>query len=58
MSFAVSDLQGALQRLLPMGGEMDGAIQFTQAGQVVAIRNPDGHMMSLFQADSQAPTSR
>jgi len=56
LTFAVPDLQGTLQRILPMGGEMDGSIQFTQAGKVVAIRSPDGHMMSLFEAE--APVAR
>jgi catechol 2,3-dioxygenase-like lactoylglutathione lyase family enzyme len=52
LAFTVSDLQGTLQRLLPLGAEMDGPIRFVSAGQLVALRNPDGQMMSLFEPDA------
>jgi predicted enzyme related to lactoylglutathione lyase len=52
MQFVVLDLQGILQRILPMGAIMDGPIQFEKAGRILAIRNPDGHMMSLFEPNS------
>jgi hypothetical protein len=51
LAFSVTDLQGTLQRLLPLGAVMDGPIRFAQAGPVVALRNPDGQMMSLFEPD-------
>jgi predicted enzyme related to lactoylglutathione lyase len=52
MQFVVPDLQGTLQRILSMGAVMDGPIQFERAGRVLAVRNPDGHMMSLFEPTS------
>lgn len=49
MAFQVTELQETLQRIIPMGAEMDGPIRFVAAGKVAAIRNPDGHMMTLFE---------
>lgn len=49
LSFTVDRLQPTLERLLPMGAEMDGPVQFTKYGQLAAIRNPDGHMMTLLE---------
>jgi hypothetical protein len=49
LSLRVPDLQGTIQRILPMGAEMDGPIQFAKHGRVVAVRSPDGHMMTLFE---------
>lgn len=55
LEFAVPDLQAALQRLLPLGAMMDGPIRFAQAGRIVAVRNPDGQMMTLFEAAEDGP---
>ena len=49
LSLRVDDLQETIQRIIPMGAEMDGPIQFAKNGRVVAVRNPDGHMMTLFE---------
>eukprot|EP01025_Chloroclados_australasicus_P061482 TRINITY_DN8077_c0_g1_i1.p1 TRINITY_DN8077_c0_g1~~TRINITY_DN8077_c0_g1_i1.p1 ORF type:complete len:204 (+),score=14.23 TRINITY_DN8077_c0_g1_i1:208-819(+) len=49
LAFRVSELQETLQRIIPLGAEMDGPIRFTASGKVAAVRNPDGHMMSLFE---------
>lgn len=50
MNVEVEDLQGTLEKILPHGAEMDGPIRFAREGKVAAIRNPDGHMMSLYEA--------
>jgi predicted enzyme related to lactoylglutathione lyase len=49
LAFTVPDLQAAVQRLIPMGAEMDGPVQFGSSGRVAALRNPDGHMMTLLE---------
>jgi hypothetical protein len=49
LNVQVKDLQATVQALLPLGAELDGAIRFTSEGKVAALRNPDGHMMSLFE---------
>jgi len=51
LAFQVTGLQDVLQRILPMGAEMDGPIKFSHTGKVAAVRNPDGHMMSLFEPE-------
>lgn len=52
LAFQVPDLQAAVQRLLPLGAEMDGGITFARQGRIVALRNPDGHMMTLFEREA------
>lgn len=47
LNIEVTDLQFTIQKLLPHGAHMDGPIRFTSRGKVAAVRNPDGHMMSL-----------
>lgn len=49
LNIQVQDLQGTVETLLPVGAELDGAIRFLPEGKVAAIRNPDGHVMSLFE---------
>ena len=49
LNVQVQDLQGTVETLLPVGAELDGAIRFLPEGKVAAVRNPDGHMMSLFE---------
>lgn len=49
LSFSVDHLQETIERIMPMGAEMDGPIQHTKFGQVAAVRNPDGQMMTLLQ---------
>lgn len=49
LNVQVQDLQRTVETLLPVGAELDGAIRFLPEGKVAAVRNPDGHMMSLFE---------
>lgn len=49
LSFNVGDLQETLTKLLHLGAEMDGAIQYPAQAKVVAVRAPDGHMISLIE---------
>lgn len=54
LSFYVSDLQLTLNRLLRLGSTLDGPVQFTETGQVAALRSPDGHRIGLFEASSDS----
>ncbi len=38
LSFAVTDLQGSVTRLLDMGATMDGRIQYAASGKVRAYK--------------------
>jgi hypothetical protein len=49
LSLEVPNVQNTVQRLISMGAEMDGPIRFGTSGRIAAVRNPDGHMMSLFE---------
>lgn len=50
LNVEVADVQVTVEKILPHGAVLDGPIQFTTQGKVAAIRNPDGHMMSLYEA--------
>eukprot|EP00638_Chattonella_subsalsa_P001512 CAMPEP_0117733820 /NCGR_PEP_ID=MMETSP0947-20121206/293_1 /TAXON_ID=44440 /ORGANISM="Chattonella subsalsa, Strain CCMP2191" /LENGTH=103 /DNA_ID=CAMNT_0005548455 /DNA_START=259 /DNA_END=570 /DNA_ORIENTATION=+ len=47
--FDVDDMDLVIQRVLPMGAHLDGAIQYPVHGKLAAIRSPDGHMIGLFE---------
>ena len=49
LNVEVADLQNTVEKLLPLGAQLDGPIRFIPQGKVAAIRNPDGHMMSLYE---------
>lgn len=55
LAFEVPDLQARLERLLELGGRMDGGISYTPYGKAAAVRCPDGHMISLYEGDQVAP---
>ena len=49
LNVKVENLQATVETLLPLGAQLDGAIRFTPEGKIAALRNPDGHMVSLFE---------
>ncbi|KAK9819031.1 hypothetical protein WJX74_007635 [Apatococcus lobatus] len=50
LAFTVNDLQEGITNMLQLGGRMDGPIKYSPQGKVAAIRAPDGHMLSIFEA--------
>eukprot|EP00892_Ulva_mutabilis_P006633 jgi/Ulvmu1/4341/UM002_0064.1 len=50
LNVEVADLQSTVEKIIPLGAELDGPIRFTPQGRIAAVRNPDGHMMSLYEA--------
>ena len=50
LSFDVDDMDGAVARCATMGGHLDGPIQYPAHGKVAALRDPDGHMIALYEA--------
>jgi catechol 2,3-dioxygenase-like lactoylglutathione lyase family enzyme len=50
LTFAVSDMDGVVPRLLGMGAALDGAVRYNDYGRTAAVRSPDGHMVGLYEA--------
>mmetsp|Transcript_6521 Transcript_6521/g.14896 ORF Transcript_6521/g.14896 Transcript_6521/m.14896 type:complete len:129 (-) Transcript_6521:177-563(-) len=52
LHFEVDDLDGAISRLIYLGGSLDGPIKYPAHGKVAAVQAPCGHMISLFEPNS------
>ncbi|EKX42364.1 hypothetical protein GUITHDRAFT_164159 [Guillardia theta CCMP2712] len=56
LNFEVDDIDGAISRLIYHGGSLDGPIKYPAHGKVAAVQAPCGHMISLFEPNSDLLT--
>lgn len=48
----VEDLDAVIARVLMQGGRLDGAISHHVHGKAASVRSPDGHMVGLFEPNT------
>mmetsp|Transcript_20209 Transcript_20209/g.39645 ORF Transcript_20209/g.39645 Transcript_20209/m.39645 type:complete len:138 (+) Transcript_20209:166-579(+) len=51
LSFEVDDMDSTIQRIMMLGGRLDGPIKYPIEGKIASVRSPDGHMIGLFEAN-------
>ena len=58
MVFDVDDLQERLVKMLQMGAQMAGSIQYTAEGSKVAVvKSPSGHTLGMIEGEGSWPKS-
>ncbi len=52
LHFEVDDMDMLIQRLMMLGGHLDGPIKYPVEGKVASVRSPDGHMLGLIEPNN------
>ena len=53
LNFDVDDMDSLIPKLMMAGGRLDGPVKYPLTGKVATVRSPDGHMVGLFEKNSE-----